>query len=158
MLNWQTKQDNSSAADRSLLYFLGSWPLSGKTIQKYFLFCSPLSRHNPSRITSHLLSVGQATLLLSTCCSSGVGREGRERKKNKEEQRALTPIPTHSLLFFFWSHLFALSPTIWTPRTGNVGVHMKHELYLLEGFLIIAANITTTEMNVSGIIYFWHLL
>ena len=38
---------------------------------------------------------------------------------------------------------------------------MKHELYLLEGFLIIAVNtkcITTIEMNVSSTLFFWHLL
>ena len=35
---------------------------------------------------------------------------------------------------------------------------MKHELYLLEGFLIIAVNVTTIEMNVSSTLFFWHLL
>ena len=44
------------------------------------------------------------------------------------------------------------------PGTGNVGVHMKHELYLLEGFLIIAVNVTTIEMNVSSTLFFWPLL
>ena len=105
--------------------------------------------------------MGQARLLLLACSSrpdSEARREGREREKNKEEKRVLTPTPPLVVVFFFCSHLFALSPTIWTPRTGYVGVHMKHELYLLEGFLIIAVNITTIEMNVSSTLSFWHLL
>ena len=109
--------------------------------------------------------MGQTTLLLLACSmrsDSGVWREGRERGKNKEVKRALTPTPPPRWCFLC-SHLFPLSPAappppIWTPGTGNVGVHMKHELYLLEGFLIIAVNVTTIEMNVSSTLFFWPLL
>ena len=107
--------------------------------------------------------MGQATLLLLACSrrsDSGVWREGRERGKNKEEKRALTPIPPPRCCFFVLTSLSTVPcrPPIWTPGTGNVGVHMKHELYLLEGFLIIAVNVTTIEMNVSSTLFFWHLL
>ena len=107
--------------------------------------------------------MGQATLLLLACSrrsDSGVWREGRERGKNKEEKRALTPIPPPRCCFFVLTSLSTVPcrPPIWTPGTGNVGVHMKHELYLFEGFLIIAVNVTTIEMNVSSTLFFWHLL
>lgn len=52
--------------------------------------------------------MGQATLLLLACSrhsDSGALREGRERGKNKEEKRALTPTPPPRCYFFVLTSL-----------------------------------------------------
>ena len=49
-------------------------------------------------------------LLACSCSDSGVGREGREREKSKEEKWERDPLTPTPPPFFFCSHLFALSP------------------------------------------------
>ena len=75
---------------------------------------SPGRNKPPPRILG-----GSLLIACSRRSDSGVRREGREREKNKEEKRERGgnaflrshPSPAHSVVFFFFfSHLFVVSP------------------------------------------------